>query len=404
MASLEGIRVVEWGDLISAPYCAKLLHELGARIDKIEPPQGDSARLHGPFPADVPDPECSGLFVYLNSGKRSIVLDLETDAGLAGLHALLERADVFVTNQPLALRRRLGLDTPAIRKRHPGLVSVALSVFGESGTYAEAPAQAIDAYAVSGTAWVIGDPAREPLIVPLLQADHQAGAHAAAAVTMALIARRLAESRREHFEGEAIDIASADVMAVAAGTNAHIYLFHGLQQWARAGRRAFGSGGPYPYVILPCRDGAVCLIGRARQEWERLVQAMGTPAWTQEARYQDLQSMGREYPEEVDALIMPWLARHTRAELLEIAEQYGFPLAPLRRMSEVVASPQFEHRQFFRDIPHARLGTLRAPGVPWQIVGRPRALAKAAPHLGEHTAEVLEELGGGAGRRGGNST
>ena len=391
MAALEHIRVVECGDLISAAYCTKLLHEFGARIDKIEPPAGDAARAYGPFPGDIADAENSGLFIYLNSGKRSVVADLHSTEGSSTLHALLSRADVFVTNQPLALRRQLGLDTPALRKRHPKLICVSISVFGDSGPNAEAPAQTIDAYAVSGTAWVIGDPARHPLIVPLLQADYQAGAHAAAATTLALIARRRMAPDAAT-QGEAIDIASADVLAAAAGTNAQIYLFYGLQRWQRAGRRAFASGGPYPYVILPCKDGAVCLIGRARQEWTRLVQAMGEPAWTREPRFQDLQAMGRDYPDEVDALVMPWLAGLTRAELLKLAEAYGFPLAPLRTMSEVVASPQFAHRQFFRDVPHARLGSVRVPGVPWQIVGRAAPQPEAAPVLGQHTAATLTEL------------
>ena len=393
MAALDSIRVVEWAELISAAYCGKLLREFGARVDKVEPPAGDTARNYGPFPDDIADPESSGIFVYLNSGKRSIVADMSTAPGLQAIHALLARADVFVTNQPLALRRRLGLDAPALRARHPGLIVVSLSVFGDSGPNADAPAQAIDAYAVSGTAWVIGEPDREPLIIPLLQADYQAGAHAASATLMALIARRRDPAGRAGLSGETIDIASADVFAAAAGTNGKVYLYYGLQKWARAGRRAYASGGPYPYVILPCKDGAVCLIGRARQEWTRLVQAMGAPAWTGEPRYQDLHAMGRDYPDEVDALITPWLMRHTRAELLKLAETHGFPVGPLRNMSEVVASPQFAHRKFFRQIPHARLGAVTVPGVPWKTVGRAACAPVAAPRLGEHTSQILAELG-----------
>ena len=393
MAALENVRAVEWGELISAAYCTRLLQEFGARIDKVEPPGGDPARAHGPFPGDVLDPDSSGIFVYLNSGKRSIVVDPSTAAGMRAMDALLARADVLVTNQPLALRRRLGLDAPALRARFPGLIVATLSVFGDTGPNAEVPAQALDAYAVSGTAWVIGEPGREPLIVPLLQADYQAGAHGAAAVTMALIARRRLRTGPAGNEGEAIDIASADVFAAAAGTNALIYLYYGLQRWARAGRRAFASGGPYPYVILPCKDGAVCLIGRARQEWTRLVQAMGQPDWTNDPRYQDLQVMGRDYPEEVDALITPWLAQHTRADLLKLAEKHGFPVGPLRSMSEVVASPQFAHRKFFRQIPHARHGAITVPGVPWKSAAHPEAEPRPAPRLGEHTEEMLAELG-----------
>lgn len=390
MGALDGWRVVEWGGLIAAPYCAHLLQSLGARVDKIEPPGGDPARAHGPFPDDVPDAECSGLYVYLNSGKRSVVLDVECADDAAALQAMVARADVLVTDQPLALRRRLGLDPASLRERFPRLIAVNLSVFGDEGPYAEAPAQAIDAYALSGTAWVIGEPGREPLIVPLLQADYQAGAHGAAAVLMAALA-----ARRTGERGERIDIASADIFAAAAGTNGLIYLYHGLQKWARAGRRAFASGGPYPYVILPCKDGAICLIGRARQEWARLVKAMGEPEWTRDPRYQDLQAMGRDYPEEVDALIQPWLARYTRAELLAMAEQYGFPAGPLRGAGEVLASPQFEHRRYFRDIPHPRGTPIRVPGVPWKLRGG-EAPPEPAPALGEHTRQVLAELSAGS--------
>lgn len=394
--SLSGIRVVEWGELIAAAYCTKLLGEFGAQVDKVEAPAGDSARGFGPFPGDVADPESSGIFIFLNSGKRSVVADLDTAAGMQVLHALIARADVLVTNQPLALRRRLGLDAATLRARYPGLIVVSLSVFGDSGPNALVPAQAIDAYAASGTAWVIGEAQREPLIVPLLQADYQAGAHGAAALLMALIARRRRPQRGGAAAGESIDIASADIFAAAAGSNGMIYLYYGLQQWARAGRRAFASGGPYPYVILPCKDGAVCLIGRARHEWARLVQAMGQPQWTADARYQDLHAMGRDYPDEVDALITPWLKRHTRAELMRLAEQHGFPLGPLRTMAEVVASPQFAHRGFFRHIPHAKHGAITVPGVPWLRADRQTLVPLAAPRLGQHTSEVMRELGSAA--------
>ena len=391
--SLSGIRVVEWGELIAAAYCARLLGEFGAQVDKVEAPNGDSARGYGPFPGGIADPESSGIYVFLNGGKRSIVADAETAAGMQVLHGLIARADVFVTNQPIALRRRLGLDAAALRARYPGLIVVSLSIFGDSGPHAQVPAQAIDAYATSGTAWVIGEPAREPLIVPLLQADYQAGAHAAAAALMALIARRRRPQPGAASAGESIDIASADIFAAAAGSNGMIYLYYGLQKWARAGRRAFASGGPYPYVILPCKDGAVCLIGRARHEWARLVEAMGQPDWTADPRYQDLHAMGRDYPDEVDALITPWLMRHTRAELMRLAEQHGFPLGPLRTMAEVVASPQFAQRGFFRQVPHAKHGAITVPGVPWLRADRQAPVPLAAPRLGQHTSEVLRELG-----------
>lgn len=390
--TLANLRVLEWSaGPIAAAYCTKLLAEFGARVVKVEPPGGDAARAHGPFPGDVADPERSGLFAYLNAGKRSVVLDPATGPGRDGLRRLLADADVLATDVPLATRRALGMDAAALRAAHPGLVAVSMSVFGDDGPNAEAPAQAIDACAVSGTAWVIGEPGRPPLAIPLLQADWQAGAHAAAATLMALLARRRDPDPASAARGETIDVSSADVLAAAAGTNGVIYLAHGLRRWVRAGRRAFASGGPYPYVILPCKDGAVCLIGRARQEWTRLVQAMGSPPWTAEARYQDLQAMGRDYPEEVDALVVPWLMRHTRAELLALGERHGFPVGPLRTAREVLATPQFAHRGFFREVPMPDGSTLTVPGVPWPSPG---ALGPP-PRLGEHGAELLGAPGDG---------
>ena len=367
----QGLRVIEWGEGIAAAHCGRLLVELGATVIKIEPPEGDALRQRGPFRHDKPDHESGGLFAALNAGKRSVTLSLPERHALERLHQHLAAADVFIIAQPLEWRRECGLAIESLRSRYPDLVIASLSVLGEYGPHAGAPALSLDACAVSGVAWVIGEPGRAPLAIPLEQADWQAGAHGAAAILMAYLAGG----------GAQIDIAGADVLACAAGTNGLIYLCHGLQRWERAGRRAFASGGPYPYVILPCKDGAVCLIGRSRQEWTRLMQAMGNPAWAAEPRYQDLHAMGRDYPEEVDALIVPWLMQHTRAELLALGEQFGFPVGPLRTYEEVAATPQFAHREFFRSVRLPDGSELTVPGVPW----RTRALSvRDVPRLGQH--------------------
>lgn len=384
-APLEGILVIEVGNLISAPYCTKLLADLGARVVKIEPAAGDEARYYGPFPGDVPDREASGMFLYLNGGKESVVLDINTIEGRSLLMGLLSKADVFVSNLPIGYRRELRLDYESLHARFKHLIVAGLTVFGDSGLYAGLPAEDIQAQAISGVSWAIGSPEREPLIIPYLQGDFQAGAHGAAAVMMALLARERTGS------GQHVDIASADILAAAAGTNALIYLYYGLRRWARAGNRALGSGGPYPYVILPCKDGAVCLIGRARHEWQKLVEAMGNPEWAQHPRYQDLHAMGRDYPEEVDNLIRPWLMQHTRAELLEIAARYNFPLGPLRTMDEVVVSPQFLERGFFIDVSVNRISR-PIPSLPFRFSRSQLRTGRPAPRLGEHTEQVLASL------------
>lgn len=382
---LSGIKVVEWGEFISAPYCSRLLADLGATVIKVESPKGDLSRAYGPFANDSANPEASGLYVALNSGKKSVILDLDRSADVDALRDLARGSDIFVTNQPAALKRRLGLDAATLREQNPALVTVGLSVFGETGPAADVPQTALDAYAVSGVSWAIGEPERSPLIIPFHQADYQAGAHGAAAATMALI------SRQRTGRGQHCDVASADILAAAAGTNSLIYLYYGLQRWGRAGRRALGSGGPYPYAIFPCKDGSVCLIGRASVEWKRLMEAMGNPEWSRQPRYQDLTAMGRDYPDEVDALIIPWLMQYTRAELLQISAKYNFPIGPLRTMQEVLGTEQFNYRGFFRDVPVNGAGTMKVTGIPWRYDGAQQE-TQAAPRLGEHTLAVLGRI------------
>lgn len=387
MQALKGIRVVEWGSgFIAAAYAGHLLRELGAEVVKVEPAEGDAARRYGPFAQDRPDPEASGLFIALNAGKQSVVLDTSTVDGLAALRCLVADADVLVSDVALATRRSLRMDPQTLRTEHPALVTVGLSVFGESGPLADAPQAALDACALSGASHVLGERMREPLSLPFDQADFQAGVHGAGAALMALIARG------RDGAGQNVDIASADVLGAAVGTNSMTFRHFGSRSWDREGRRASGSGGAYPYTILPCKDGLVCVMGRSKIEWERFVEALGNPPWSRQPRYQDLRAMGTAYPDEVDALLIPWLARYTREELSAIGARFNFPIGPLRTIDEVVASPQLRHRGYFREIPHATLGAVVAPGVPWQVPGAPRQPVEPAPRLGEHTVQWLERL------------
>jgi len=383
---LAGLSILELGEGVSAPYCGKLLAAMGARVIKAEPPGGDVTRGHGPFPDGNRNPDLSGLFTYLNGGKQSILLDPANVSSQQAVQAIADKVDAVISNWPLAQLRKLGLDYPALKARRADAILLRLSLFGDTGPMADFPAQDLQAQAMSGVSWAIGDPAREPLSMPLQQGDYQAGSHGASALLAALYARK-----RQGI-GQYLDVASADILSFAAGTNAMIYIYYGLLRWGRAGPRALGSGGPYPYVILPCKDGSVCLIGRARKEWEQLVEAMGRPAWSNDPRYQDLQKMGSEYPEEVDRLITPWLMQYTRAELLAIGSKFGFPVGPLRSMAEVVETEQFAARGFFTEVAMADGMKRRVPSPPFRFSRDGLRADAPPPRLGEHGAAVLQEF------------
>lgn len=415
---LNGLKVIECGRFIAAPYCAKLLADLGGEVIKVEEPgRGDQSRDHGPFRNDVPNPEGSGLFLYLNANKRGITLNLGSAEGRRVLDLLLRETDVLVEDHPPDLAAELGLAYPSLKEAHPRLIVTSLTPFGQSGPWRDRKAYDLNACAVSGISWAIGQPDREPLSLPLSQGEYQTGLNAAAATLAALLARNRTG------RGQQVDLSHTDVLAFYAAVNSLLFTPHALS-WHRAGRRAFGSGGRYPYTILPCKDGYVCLIARARPEWERFLKAIGGPAWASDPRYQNRYRMGKEYPDEVDALLLPWLKEHTKEEIFAFCRRHQIPFAPVRDVAEVMDDPQLKDRQFWVETNHPEAGRFRSPGLPFRCqVPAPKGVPPGtrgqqksslttdpckltpdkmasgppprspAPRLGEHNEEVYGQLG-----------
>ena len=193
---LEGIRVIEWGEGISAPFCAKLLAEFGADVIKVEPPAGDRARQLGPFPGGVPRPERSGLFLFANLGKRGVTLDTGASSGIEQLHRLLETADIFVENQPYGLLNDAGIAEGHLRRRHPHLITVSITPYGRTGDYREYAGYDLQVNALSGMSFGTGHTHREPLTTPGQQASYLAGLGGAFAAMVGLLARESAGARR----------------------------------------------------------------------------------------------------------------------------------------------------------------------------------------------------------------
>lgn len=354
------LRVVEVSTDIAGAYCGWLLQHMGAEVVRI-----------GALP-EAADP-ISLAVAYYAADKRTQSSETVIEA-IAG-------ADLVITDDAAHFAALNGLTIADLAARQPGTIFGVTSVFGLTGPLANIPAVAIDAQAQAGVAWALGDRDRPPLTIPPGVLECQAGAHLAAACLMARLAGPASTG------GQIVDIALADILAHYVGVNCRFYVHHGMT-WRREGRRAAHSGGAYPFVILPCADGAVCLSGRTRPEWERFVEAMGKPAWTQEPRYQKLRAMGQQYPEEVDALIMPWLAERTKAEIEVIADRFKLTVAPLRDLSDVVATPQFAAREFLRPWAfgdHQLLG----PRLPYRVA-EVRG-DKQAPNLADG---LLSQAGG----------
>lgn len=207
--------------------------------------------------------------------------------------------------------------------------------------------------AASGVAIAIGEPDRPPLPAPEGCLDHLVGTHVAAAGLAALL-----DGSRE------TEVSAVDVIAWTVATNRYIHTPYDVP-WFRAGRRATGSGGCYPYGLFDAADGQVCLIGRTRHDWDALVLAMGEPSWTREARYNDLRAMAIEYPNEVDDRLAPWLLAHTRKELVRLTDAVGFPGAPVLRPDEVLSVPSIAHNWRSAQSVGSDARHVQVPGAPF---------------------------------------
>lgn len=276
----------------------------------------------------------------------------------AAFQAMISECDILLSDSLAELEASVG-PVESLRETHPDLVIGIATTFGLHGPHAGLKASALDAQAVSGMAWALGEPGREPLTLPPGVSEHQSGAMLAAGCLLALLLRDAGMG------GRLVDISLADVLASYVAGGCRYFVHHGLT-WERSGRRASGSGGAYPFTILPCKDGLVCICGRTRDEWDRFVQVMGNPDWASEPRYRKLRAMGREYPDEVDALIMPWLAKHTMAELEAIALENGLIVAPLRDLAEVLETPHFAARGSLSRVWIGEEKVL-TPGLPFHI-------------------------------------
>jgi crotonobetainyl-CoA:carnitine CoA-transferase CaiB-like acyl-CoA transferase len=382
---LGDLKVIEFGEFVSAPVCGKMLAEAGAEVIKVEKPgTGDLARSYGPFPEEKPHLERSGLYLSLNNNKLGITLDVKNPRGRDIFFKLLKKCDVLIEGYPPKEILSLGLDYQNTSEVNRSLIHCSITPFGQTGPYSDLPGTSLQCCALSGASWAIGSHDREPLEVPLHQSDFQAGINGACAIVVALI------HRARQGKGQHIDVSASDVMAHYVGINALTFIYYGLK-WHRDGRRAYGSGGPYPYGIFPCKDGQVCLIGRSRQDWDNILTTLGKPEWAENPRYRDLIKMGCEYPDEVDSLLIPLLKRYTQAELFEMAQRRGIPLAPLWNISQVLNEPHFAEREVFVRTNHPEAGDLLSVRLPYRLHQNQNYAfnLKAAPTIGQHNELVF---------------
>ncbi|MCH8066150.1 MAG: CoA transferase [Chloroflexi bacterium] len=383
--ALSDLRVLDLSQGIAGPYCAKLFADLGAEVIKIEPPDGDRSRSMGPFPNDEPHAEKSGLFLHLNTGKKSVTLDLGQSSGQALLKKLLENADVLVESDSSADVAKHGLSYSDLKSDFPNLVCVSITPFGLTGPYKGYGGNSLTAMAMSTIMYNTGDPDREPLTTGGAPAEYIAGIHAWIGA-LAALAYRESESR-----GQQVDVSLADAAACADEYNAAMYGFQGAIRRRFYSRHVFG----YPMDIMACKDGHIVVIPGAAGFPQRgltvegavspMALLMGNPELDQNPLFQSGQERMIRW-REVDELIQPWLDEHSKDEIVEMAQALRMPFAHVPTVKDLVESEHLQSRGFFQTIDHPEAGELRYAGHPFRMSETPPRMSRA-PLLGEHNDE-----------------
>ena len=383
---LDGVRALELGGHVSAPFCARLLADYGADVIKIEPPGvGDAARRMGPFAGDAPHPDKSIPFLYLNTNKRGITLDPATTAGAGMLAELLETADVLVENYPPHDRPASCLEVGQLAEQYPHLIITSITPFGQTGPYRDFAATDIVTTAISGLMYHSGDSDREPLRNALRQSFYVAGINGAVATTAALFQRLFTGM------GQSIDVSTVECLASHLVQAVPYYSYMGAIKGRRPVR---GSGFE---ELMPARDGYVIPSVQGSQPWSAVAELIGVPE-LQDERFAS--GSGRiEFGEEIHDLLIKGLAQWDRKALHQASGERRLVFGMAQDAGDLNECPHLRERDFFRMVDHPVAGPANYPGMGPRLSGPDflpieYAVRRPAPLLGQHNGEIYgDELG-----------
>ena len=388
--ALSDIFVLDFTHYIAGPYCTKLLADYGAEVIKAESPvTGDAARTLGPFPNDVPHVEKSGTFLHLNTNKRSLTLDLKTEDGRRLALELASRADVVVESFRPGTMDSFGLGYDAMSEVNPQIVFTSVSNFGQDGPYRDWRGSELIFYGMGGELYSTGVAEKEPVKLGGTVGLYQAGTMAAFATLGAVMAAR------DSGAGQHVDVSLMEAQAGSIDRRMSMLLAYQYNDEI-SGRTPLGSAsgsGGYPSGTYPCADGFFQVTGGGNY-FSRVREMLGGPEelsgdeWLTPEAQTDEEMAGL-----FDAVFYPWLLDRTKYQIWEQAQASRVLSGPLNTMEDLLNDEVFQRRGAFAEVEHPAIGSATYPGRPFMMGATPWSIRRPAPLLGQHTEEVLGELG-----------
>ena len=376
---LQDIKVIDFSQILAGPFCTMLLADMGADVVKIEKPNGgDDTRRYGPPFIEGE----SAAFLTLNRNKRSIVLDLKSEQGLAIVRRMLEDADVMIHNFRPGVVDRMGLAYDDVSALNPAIVYCTVSGFGTTGPYSSRAGFDLVAQGMSGLMSINGFPDSPPAKVGVPMADLNTGMFCAYGILTAYI-NRLSTGRGQHVDASLLESGMA-------------YTLYESATYFATGEVAGPLGSAHrmiaPYQAFATRDGYINIGAANQNNWERMCRAVGREDLLEDERF----ASNPERMVSIDALtpIMEETFRtQTTAHWVEALEKAGVPCGPIYNIEQVYADPHVQSREMAVELEHPKSGSIRNIGVAVKLHDTPGSVRTPAPILGQHSEEVLDQYG-----------